>query len=214
MRTQHLEMFPITAREYFLGSLFMRSLIRVFPNFHECFYNVWNMERNVFYFFHKITRRKLKRGNSLYQSVNSPYRSWWRMRWREPFHVFHTVTETRLLPNQRCHFFFLCGVCSINKIISNWSRVGFSWDPRCIWTYRYQWYIYIERERAALKYFYYSKENWQDGDKQTIRCRSYSNDIRIFTKIIKNIYITETKHSLKYSNFIKVPNPNCYKNIR
>ena len=32
---------------------------------------------------YKITRRKLKRGNSLlYRGGNSPYRSRWRMRWR------------------------------------------------------------------------------------------------------------------------------------
>ena len=37
-----------------------------------------NTGENVFYFFYKITRRKLKRGNSLlYRSVNSPYCSWW-----------------------------------------------------------------------------------------------------------------------------------------
>ena len=36
-----------------------------------------------FCFSYKITRRRLKRGNSLlYRSVNSPYCSWWRMRWR------------------------------------------------------------------------------------------------------------------------------------
>ena len=42
--------------------------------------------KNVFYFFYKITRRKLKRWNSLlYQSVNSPYCLWWRiMAWTFP----------------------------------------------------------------------------------------------------------------------------------
>ena len=55
----------------------------------------------VFYFFCKITRRKLKRWNSLlYRSVNSPYCSWW----REPFHVFHTVIETRLSANRGSRF--------------------------------------------------------------------------------------------------------------
>ena len=41
---------------------------------------------NVFYFFYKITRGKLKRGNNLlYQSANSPYRSRWRiMAWTFP----------------------------------------------------------------------------------------------------------------------------------
>ena len=58
------------------------------------------MGKKCFLLFYKITRRKLKRGNSLYQSVNSPYRS----RWREPFHVFHTVIETRLLANQSSRF--------------------------------------------------------------------------------------------------------------
>ena len=171
--------FPIAAREYFLGSLFMRSLFRVFPNFHECFYNVWNMERNVFYFFHKITSIKLKRGNSLYQSVNSPYCSWWRMRWRETFHVFHTVTEIKLFQIEVALVFL--------EIPDVFGHIAIS-D------------IYIERERESWNVST-SKENWQDGDKQTIRCRSYSNDIRIFTKIIKNIYITETKYSMKLLYF-------------
>ena len=61
--------------------------------------------KHVFYFFYKITRRKLKRQNSLlYQSVNSPYHSRWRMRWREPFHLFHTVIKTRLLTDQSSRF--------------------------------------------------------------------------------------------------------------
>ena len=64
---------------------------------------------NVLYFFYKITRGKLKRGNSLiYQSVNSPYCSRRRMRWRimAPSHVYHvyTVIETRLLASQSSHF--------------------------------------------------------------------------------------------------------------
>ena len=47
-----------------------------------------NTVKNVFYFFYKITRRKVKRGNRLlYQSVDSPYCSWWRIRWRESFHA-------------------------------------------------------------------------------------------------------------------------------
>ena len=42
-----------------------------------------NSGKSVFYFFYRVTRRKLKCGNKLlYQSVNSPYCSWWRMRWR------------------------------------------------------------------------------------------------------------------------------------
>ena len=89
---------------------------RVFPRNFEVpqtstsvFITYGNTGKNVFNFFYKITRRKLKRGNSLlYQSVNSPYRSRWRMRWRmwwrEPFHVFHTVIETRLLANQSSLF--------------------------------------------------------------------------------------------------------------
>ena len=53
------------------------TLFRVLPNFHKCFYITYgNTGKKVFYFFYKITRRKLKRGDSLlYQSVNSPYRS-------------------------------------------------------------------------------------------------------------------------------------------
>ena len=62
-----------------------------------------------FYFVYKITRRKQKRGNSLlYRSVNSPYCSWlpyaMAYKWREPFHVFHTVIETQLLANQSSRF--------------------------------------------------------------------------------------------------------------
>ena len=42
------------------------TLFRVLPNFHKCFYNVWEHGgKNLFYFFYKITRRRLKRGNSL-----------------------------------------------------------------------------------------------------------------------------------------------------
>ena len=49
----------------------------------------------VFYFFYIKKNRKLKCGNSFrYQSVNSPYCWWWRMRYgvyimRESFHAFH-----------------------------------------------------------------------------------------------------------------------------
>ena len=53
----------------------------VFPHYFEfsqtstsVYITYGNTGKNVFYFFYKITRRKLKRGNSfLYQSVNSPY---------------------------------------------------------------------------------------------------------------------------------------------
>ena len=53
------------------------ALFRVFPNFHECFYNVWEHGGNVFHFFYKITHGKLKRRNSLLydESINSPYSS-------------------------------------------------------------------------------------------------------------------------------------------
>ena len=52
---------------------------RVLSNFHECFYNVWEHGKNCFLFLKYIavflTRRKLKRGNSLlYQSINSLYK--------------------------------------------------------------------------------------------------------------------------------------------
>ena len=96
-------------REIEVGTRTRRASVstqfRVLPNFHECFYNVWEHGENVFYFFYKITRRKLKRGNSLlYRSVNYPYCSWYRMRWRESFHVFDTVIETLLLTNQSSRF--------------------------------------------------------------------------------------------------------------
>ena len=86
---------------------------RVFPNFHECFYNVWNMGKNVFYFFYKITRRKLKRGSSLlYRSVNSPYCSWWRMRWRImawtfpcfPYSYRNTAFNQSKVAFSKCYF--------------------------------------------------------------------------------------------------------------
>ena len=33
------------------------TLFQVLPNFHECFYNVWeHTGKNIFYFFYKITR--------------------------------------------------------------------------------------------------------------------------------------------------------------
>ena len=50
------------------------TLFRVLANFHGCFYNVWEHGGNVFYFFYKITSRKLKYENSLlYQSLNFSY---------------------------------------------------------------------------------------------------------------------------------------------
>ena len=59
---------------------------RVFPRYFEfsqtstsVSITYENTGKHVFYFFHKIIRRKLKRGNSLYRSVNSPYCSLWRM---------------------------------------------------------------------------------------------------------------------------------------
>ena len=43
---------------------------QVLPNFHKCFYNIWEHRKNVY----KIMHRKLKCGNSLlYHSINSPY---------------------------------------------------------------------------------------------------------------------------------------------
>ena len=74
------------------------TLFRVLQNFDECLYNAWEHGENVFYFFYKVTSRKLKRGNSiLYHSVNSPYCSWWRMQWR-------IIAWTRLLVYQSSHF--------------------------------------------------------------------------------------------------------------
>ena len=63
------------------------------------------MGKNVFYIFYKISRRKLKRENSLYQNVNFAYRSRWRMRWRIIFHVLqYTIIETQLLASRRSRF--------------------------------------------------------------------------------------------------------------
>ena len=98
---------------------------RVFPNFHECFYNVWNMGKNVFYFFYKITRRKLKRGNSLlYQSVNSPYCSWWRMRWRDlsmfsiPSYGNMAFSQWKL-PLLKCYFIII-NICTGSSTHQEW----------------------------------------------------------------------------------------------
>ena len=70
-------------REIEVGTRARRTSVstqfRVLPNFRECFYNVWEHGKNCFLFLKYIavflTRRKLKRGNSLlYQSVNSLYK--------------------------------------------------------------------------------------------------------------------------------------------
>ena len=49
------------------------TLFHVLPNFHHvCFYNVWgNTGKNAFYFFYKITRRKLTRP-SLKKTIRIP----------------------------------------------------------------------------------------------------------------------------------------------
>ena len=81
--------------------------------FHECFYNVWERGKSVFYFFYRITHRKLKRGNSLlYQSVNSPYCSRWRMWWRImawtfpcfPYSYRNTAFSQSKLAFSKCYF--------------------------------------------------------------------------------------------------------------
>ena len=75
---------------------------RVFPRYFACLQTSTsvsityrNTGGNVFYIFYKITRRKLKRGNkpSLSNCVNSPYCSWWRMRWRRPFYDSNAIIE-------------------------------------------------------------------------------------------------------------------------
>ena len=85
--------FPYNYRRNHEWELWEREIeVRVFPS---CYFEfsqastsvlisiTYGNTENCFYFFYKITRRKLKRGNSLlYQSVNSQYCSWWRMRWR------------------------------------------------------------------------------------------------------------------------------------
>ena len=69
--------------------------------------------KTVFYFFHKITRRKLKRGNSLlYRSVNCLYRSRSRMRWRImswtfpcfPYSYRNTAFNQSKLTFSKCYF--------------------------------------------------------------------------------------------------------------
>ena len=82
---------------------------QVLPNFQECFYNVWEHRGNVFNFFYKITRRKLKRGNSfLYWRVNSPYCLWWRiMAWTFlcfPYSYRNTAFNQSKLMFSNCYF--------------------------------------------------------------------------------------------------------------
>ena len=82
---------------------------RVLPNFHECFYNVWEHGKNVFYFSYKITRRKLNRGNSfLCQSVHSPYCWRWRiMAWTFPcfpYSLRNTAFSQLKLTISTCYF--------------------------------------------------------------------------------------------------------------
>ena len=63
---------------------------RVFPRNFEFSQTSTSVSRaygdteNVFYFVYKITR------SFLYRSVNSPYCSWWRMRWRIMAHSIPT----------------------------------------------------------------------------------------------------------------------------
>ena len=72
-----------------------------------------NMGIFFFYFFYKITRRKLKRRNSLrYRSVNSPYCLWWCMPWRIiawtfpcfPCSYRNTAFSQSKLTFSKCHF--------------------------------------------------------------------------------------------------------------
>ena len=53
---------------------FHATVCQVLPNFHKCFFNIWEHRKNVY----KITHRKLKCGNSLLYAS-------------EVFHVFQTV---------------------------------------------------------------------------------------------------------------------------
>ena len=83
-----------------------------------------NTEKNVFYFFYKITRRKLRRGNSfLYQSVNSPYRSRWRiMGWTFPCFPYsyrNTAFSQSKLAFSKCYFikFILSRYTSMRYIL-------------------------------------------------------------------------------------------------
>ena len=109
---------------------------RVLSSFHECFYNVWEHWEKVFYFFYKITRRKLQRGNSLLcRSVNSPYCSWWRMRWRImawtfpcfPYSYRNTVFNQSKLTFSKCYFrniyiYIYSGVALAScRVKFNWS---------------------------------------------------------------------------------------------
>ena len=91
---------------------------RVLPNFHECFYNVWEHRKKCFLFLLKNNPyRKLKRGNSLLcQNIISPYCSLWHMRWSIMAHVFHTVIETMVfrqpkLTFSKCYFIMSCIIC-------------------------------------------------------------------------------------------------------
>ena len=86
------------------------TLFRVLPNFLKCFYNVCEHRKNIFYFFYKITRRKLKHRNSrLYRSVNSLYcsrwRIWWHiMVWTFPYSYRNTAFSQSKLTFSKCYF--------------------------------------------------------------------------------------------------------------
>ena len=115
--------FPYNYRRNHEWELWEREIeVRVFPS---CYFEfsqastsvlisiTYGNTENCFYFFYKITRRKLKRGNSLlYQSVNSQYCSWWRMRWRImawtvpsfPYSYRNTAFSQSKLSFSKCYF--------------------------------------------------------------------------------------------------------------
>ena len=58
----------------------------------KCFHASSSSSKLPRVFLYKITRRKLKRGNSLLsQSVNSPFCARWRMRWRTMAWIFPCI---------------------------------------------------------------------------------------------------------------------------
>ena len=85
---------------------------RVFPRYfvfsHKCLYNIWEHWENVLYFFYEITRRN----SLLYQSVNSPHCSRWRiMAWTFPCFPYsynNTAFSQSKLTFSKYYFINIC----------------------------------------------------------------------------------------------------------
>ena len=76
---------------------------RVLPNFHECFYNVWEHRENVFYFFYKIKAFLSKRKFSV------PFKMAYAMAWTFscfPYSYKNTDFSQSKLTFSKCYFIY------------------------------------------------------------------------------------------------------------